>query len=88
MSKQDQRELHLSMIEHLKTQYSALGLPCFALCISYRYRCLSRISILEKVEYVEKEKSWLMTYLNSRCLSKGMQSLLFDQVIDTHLFVE
>lgn len=88
MSKQDQRELHLSVIEHLKIQYSSLGLPCFALRISYRYGCLSRISNMETNEYTEKEKYWLQTYLNRHCLSKAMQSMLFDQVIAPRLFSE
>ncbi len=88
MSKQDQRELHLSVIEHLKTQYSSHGLPCLALGISYRYGCLSRNCNMETNGYMEKEKDWLLTYLNSRSLSKVMQSMLFDQVIDPRLFSE
>ncbi len=88
MSKQDQRELHISIIEYLKTQYLALNLPCFALCISYHYRCLSKISQMEKNEHIEKEKFWFHKYLDNRCDSKMIRSMLLDRVIDSHYFLE
>ncbi len=81
MSQQDQIRLHLSVVEHLKTQYSTLQSPCYALCISYHYRCLSKISPLDKDNYLEEAKFWFVVFINKRFHSRKTRLMLLDQYI-------
>lgn len=81
MSQQDQIRLHLTVVEHLKAQYSAVQSPCFALYVSRHYRCLSKISQTEKDYYLEEAKFWFLIFINKRFHSKKIRSMLLDQYI-------
>ena len=84
MSNQDQKDLLLSAIAHLKTQSTNLSLPCLALSLSSHYRALSKISQREQDEYQIQARFWFLYYMKKRCRSKKMRLMLLDQVIYSH----
>ena len=82
MSDNDQQNMLLIAIEHLKLQYEFLQNPCIALLISRHYRLLSNSNIAKDKQerYANNSKSWLTCYISDQKHSQKMQNHLHDLI--------